>query len=179
MFCTKCGKEIQEGQSFCNHCGQNQSPSGTPFVPQSTAGTGDVVSKLSSKIKIEAYIWLGVAAAQVLIGLGSVIMGLIYLIEWGEGFSNILSGILIWVIAVLNVKTALGDLKYSKEILTKPTGIVAKYEPVKSLIITLVYNVVVGAFVGVAGAVFGFIVRDFVMKNKEAFKKVESEYTNK
>lgn len=178
MFCSKCGKELQEGQNVCS-CGHNQATGNQAFVPQPSAVTGDVVSKLSSKIKIEAYIWLGVAAVQVLIGLGSVIIGLINLIEWGEGLSNIFSGVLVWVIAVLNVKTALGDLKYSKDILIKPVGIIQKYEPVKSLIITLVYNVIVGGFVGVAGSVFGFIVRDFVMKNKDAFKKAESDFAKK
>ncbi len=166
MFCSKCGKEIQEGQSFCNHCGQNQSPSGAPFVPQSTTGT-DLLGKLSKKIKINGFIWFGVAGIQVIMGLISLFSG----IYWEE-ISDIISGVLMLGIAALNVKSALSDLKYSKEIHTNPKGIVEKYSPVKNLIITLVYNVILGGVIGVAGAVYGFILRSFVMKNADELKKL-------
>lgn len=26
MFCNKCGKEVKEGEKFCNHCGEKQTP---------------------------------------------------------------------------------------------------------------------------------------------------------
>ncbi len=165
MFCSKCGKEVIEGQSFCSHCGQNQSPGGIPFVPQTEPDFG-LLNSLSTKIKINGFIWLGVAGIQVIMGFVSLISG----IYWEE-FSEIISAILIFGIAALNVKSAISDLKYSKEVIENPKGVVEKYSPIKNLIVTLVYNIILGGVVGIAGAVYGFILRGFVMKNADELKK--------
>ena len=164
MFCSKCGKEIKEGQGFCSHCGQNQSPGGIPFVPQRVPDPV-LLNSLSTKIKINGFIWLGVAGIQVIMGFVSLISG----IYWEE-FSEIISAILVFGIAALNVKSAIADLKYSKAIIENPKGIVEKYAPVKNLIVTLVYNIILGGVVGIAGAIYGFILRGFIMKNADELK---------
>lgn len=72
------------------------------------------------------------------------------------------------------------DLKYSKEILRNPQGILKKYSPLTGAIITLVWNCVVAIWgilgvVGVVGSIYYLVgVRGFVMENKDEFEKYEA-----
>ncbi len=150
MNCPKCGKEIADTQKFCPECGAN-----------TAAPTNALLEELSKKVKLEAYIWLGIAAFQVLFGLYRIIFG---------GF---VYGLLMFVLAFLNAKGAKADLDYSKKILEDPKGIVAKYKPLKDLIVTLGYNIVVGAVYGAIGTVFGFLTRKYVLDHEAEFLALE------
>lgn len=130
----------------------------------------ELVQQLSKKIKTEAYVWMGVAGLQVLIGLINVFSGFSE-----DGLSNLISGIFTLAVAAANFITSRKDLKYSSEILEKPVGIVENFKPIKGLIITLVYNVVVGGVVGIVGCIFGFITRSFVLNNEQTFLALEAE----
>ena len=159
MVCKNCGKEVGASASVCTACGAKV--------------TSELISQLATKIRTEAKIWKIVAIVQVVIGALTIIINLVNgLIE------SALYGVLILVVAFLNFKSSKKDLAYANEIVTNPTGIVSKYEPLKDLIATLVYNVIFGGVLGVVACVFGFITRKFVVDNKQEFLNIENSYNN-
>ena len=150
-YCTKCGKELFDEAVICPGCGCSTAP-----IPASaTTSTNNLLTKLSERIKINGIIWIVVAALQILIGLS------------GAWFTLI--------VGVLNITTAIKDMNYSKAVLENPNGIVGNYESLTSPIVTLVYNLVIGGVIGVAGSIYYFIaLRGFVMENKDAFLALEN-----
>ena len=154
-YCTHCGKQLFDEAVVCPGCGCPAEPlnnftggfaQGFPAAPSPM-----LLGQLSQRLKVNAIIWICIGALQLLFGV---------VLEW-------------WVTAVvggLNIASAVGDITYSKEILTNPKGIVAKFEPVTEPIITLAYNLVIGGVVGVIGSVYYFLaIRNFVMENKASF----------
>ena len=68
------------------------------------------------------------------------------------------------------------DMNYSKTLLKNPKGIVAKFEPITGPIITLVYNLVIGGIIGVAGSICYFLaIRNYVMEHKPFFASLDAE----
>ncbi len=164
MICPNCRKEIADAQKFCPECGISFA------VP-----ANGLLQELSKKIQLEAFVWLGVAALQLIIGFYNLAIGFTLNATWGEdGTTNIITGVVVIVVAVVNALNAKKDLEYSKKVLTSPAGIVAKYKPVNELVITLVYNLVLGGLVGVVGSVFGFLTRKYVLDNEPAFLALEN-----
>lgn len=45
MFCIKCGKEIQDGQTFCTYCGARQSEEAKPREQMTWEAPGTVQRK--------------------------------------------------------------------------------------------------------------------------------------
>lgn len=73
--------------------------------------------------------------------------------------------------------SAVQDINYSKTLAANPVGIVEKVKPLTSAIISLIYNLVIGGIIGVAGSIYYLIaVRGFVLKNEQAFLKIENQY---
>ncbi len=207
MFCSKCGNQIAEGTAFCPSCGQSvngqQSTAGnvntntanqqaynqnTAYTPnqngvsyQNTyANPKSLIDQLSSKIKIEGYVWIGVAVAQYIIGIfyiGNVINMISWYYDVEEYIVPLITGVILFIIATINIRTSMEDLKYAKNILTSPVGIVAKYEPVAPRIVNLIYNILFGGVVGVIGSAFGFVTRGFVMSNEKAFLAIEAQHS--
>ena len=67
-------------------------------------------------------------------------------------------------------------MQYSKTLLEQPNGIVAKFEPLTGPIITLVYNLIIGGVIGVAGSIYYFLaIRNYVMENKQFFASLDVE----
>ena len=99
-------------------------------------------------------IWFIIAGIQIIIGVCGTIVPLI--------------------VGVLNIISAINDLKLSKQVLVDQGGIVKSCEPMTSTIVTLVYNAVVGAVIGIGGSMYYmFAIRKFVLDNKEAFLEME------
>lgn len=177
MFCSKCGKEIPNGAKFCSNCGtyvssqiyqqppqqqyqqqQYQQPYQSVYTQPKT-----LLQQLSDKVKVEAIIWISVAGLQYLLGL-------LFLL-----FVSIPYGIFLLIIAVLNTLFSVRSFKYCREVLVHPVGIVSKYEPIGGLIVTLIYNILFGGIIGVAGSIYGFVLRSFVMSNRNQFMQIEME----
>ena len=204
-FCSKCGKEIQDGVAFCNFCGQStltqtttqnqtmpqfqqtvnqQQTNGQQFAYQTPQSSYTVpplqpmqlLQTLSTKMKNEAIIWFAIAGVQVLVGLINLIYGGLLFLEYEEFNTFISNGIFLWVVAALNIFNAKKDFEYSKDVLTTPVGVVAKFEPLKDLIIALVYNLFFGGVIGVVAIIYSFLTRDFVIKNKQGFNELEVEF---
>lgn len=152
-FCTKCGNELLDEAVLCPACGCSTEN-------RATAGLTDdkqkLLQTLSSRIRTEAIIWIVIGSLQVLAGL---------LAEW-----------FLLIIGVLNIVTAVKSLGYSKTILTDQSKIVSTYEPLTGPIITLLYNLIFGGVIGVAGSIYYFLaVRGFVMEHKISFAAMQSE----
>ncbi|MBQ9859817.1 MAG: zinc ribbon domain-containing protein [Clostridia bacterium] len=153
-FCTHCGKELLDAAVICPGCGC--AVEGQGGVPGVTAADGNaLLTKLSERVKTNGIIWLVIAVLQMIGGL---------VFNW-----------FLLVVGVLNIVSAIKDLQSSKTIPQNPVGIVKNAEPLTGPIITLVYNLVIGGIIGVAGSIYYFIaIRNFVMENKETFLALES-----
>lgn len=160
-YCTKCGKELCDLAVVCVGCGcavEAGPVSAAPVsvTPVSVTVSNDLLTKLSERIKMNGIIWIVIAIIQIIIGLCGTWLPL--------------------VVGVLNLVSAIKDMEYSKTVLQNPTGIVANFESLTSPIITLVYNLVIGGFIGVIGSIYYFVaLRGFVMENKNAFLALEQQ----
>lgn len=186
-FCSKCGKEIPNGAQFCTGCGQAayppqapyqppqnfQQPVRPPFFPQ----PHPLVQQLSSKIKTSAVIWILIAAFQFIAGLLNLVVGFELNAGHDDGAVNIFVGIFVILIGVLNSVMASRNLDYSQEVLANPVGIVNTYKPVGGLIGTLVYNLFFGGIIGIAGSIYAFVLRSFVMSHASQFQAIEAGYS--
>lgn len=168
-FCSNCGKK-SDGGNFCSGCGcrlNNQSkaaPQQSQYTQQNYVQKNPI-EILSEKIKISAIIWSVIAGLQIIIGF----INFTVLFETS-------SGLILWGIAALNAFAAYKDYKYSKEITYRPVGIVAQYQPITSYIITLIYNLIFGGVIGVAGSIYDLTVRNYVMTNVGVFNDIENSF---
>lgn len=138
--------------------------------------TENLLSRLSSKMNTNGIVWIIVASLQVIIGLYNLINGLELAPYRSYGSTYIISGLFVLVVAALNFVNASKDIKYSKEILSRPVGIVAKFNPIGGYIGNLVYNILFGGIVGVAGSIFALTIRNFVLTNRAYFNSLEAQF---
>jgi hypothetical protein len=107
-------------------------------------------------VKTNGIIWLVIGILQVLCGI---------FLNW-----------VFLIVGVLNIISSVQDMNYSKELLEKPVGIVAKFEPIVGPIITLIYNLVIGGVIGVVGSIYYFVaIRNYVMENKQYFASLDAK----
>lgn len=168
-FCSNCGKK-SDGGNFCSGCGcrlNNQSNAAPqqPQYAQQNYVQKNPVEVLTEKIKISVIIWSVIAGLQIIIGL-----------YYFTALYNTTNGLILWGIAALNIFAAYKDYKYSKEIIFNPIGIVTKYQPITSYIITLIYNLIFGGVIGVAGSIYDLTVRNYVMTNVGVFNDIENNF---
>lgn len=186
-FCKNCGNQLSADAAFCGSCGtpvaENTQASVVRenhqqnFVPNTGYAPQDnLISKLSGKIKTEAIVWIVIACLQVIIGIFNIITGIELFDYYEDGTLNLISGFFVLLVAAVNFTTAFRNMKYANEIFTKPVGIVKKYSPVGGVVATLIYNVIFGGIIGVVGSIFGFVTRNFVMSNRQAFTDIENDY---
>lgn len=150
-YCTKCGKQLFDEAVLCPGCG---CPVASNISAAPSVNTTALLKKLSSRLNTNGIIWLVIGILQILAGIW---------LNW-----------CLVIIGILNIVSSVADLKYSKTVTSVPQGIVKKYEPLTGPIITLVYNLVIGGFIGVIGSVYYFIaVRGLVMENKAVFEQME------
>ncbi len=162
MFCRYCGAKLENEALFCSKCGKsvtgNQTNAGDytyTWHSHSFVGGHSLVATFSERVKTNAIIWIVIGAIQVLYGL-----------LYGQWF--------LLFVGVLNLITAGTDLKYAKQVLQSPKGIVARVKPLVGSILTLIYNLVFGGVIGIAGSVYYLVaVRGFVMKNEHGFREIE------
>lgn len=154
MFCSKCGKEIADEAVICTGCGcmvNNANVQGSASFVKNQ----DIVQTISQRIHINGIIWIVIAALQLILGICG---------SW-----------ILLIVGVLNLVSSIQDINYSKAFPQNPVGIVAKMTPLTGPIITLVYNLVIGGVIGVAGSIYYFIaVRGYVMENAQAFAEIEA-----
>lgn len=146
VFCEKCGALITQDTEICPNCGCPTKPD-----RQATAIDNSQSAATNTINKIKS------VAAKAIDKMKSV------------GIKRIAT-IAVSVVAVIAV------MNYSKTLLKNPKGIVAKFEPITGPIITLVYNLVIGGIIGVAGSIYYFFaIRNYVMEHKPFFASLDAE----
>lgn len=149
-YCTHCGKEIAKEAVVCPGCGCAT----TRFV-NDQFNTESLVNALSTKVKTNGIIWICIAGLQLLLGIT---------INW-----------VLLIVGVLNLVSGIQDINFSKAVVQKPIGIIKKFEPLTAPIIALVYNLIFGGVIGIAGSIYYLVaIRSFVMENKTAFAEIEN-----
>lgn len=149
-YCANCGKELVDGAVVCVGCGCAVDESSI----LGDAGKENKLMQLSSRIRINGIIWVCIACIQIFYGL--------YFSWW------------TLVVGVLNIITAVQDLKYSSDMLNNPINIIKNHESLTGPIIVLVYNLFFGGIIGVAGSIYYLIaVRNFVISDKGYFSRFD------
>jgi len=146
-YCVHCGKELFDEAVICPGCGcpTQQQQQSRPGVSHDT-----LIQTVSERFNINGIIWLVIGCLQILIG--------IFLSWWAL------------IIGVLNIISAVQDMKYSKEVLEYPVGVVEKVRSLVGPIISLIYNLIFGGVIGVAGNIYYLVaIRGYVMENEAAF----------
>lgn len=145
MFCSKCGKEVPEDAVVCTGCGC--------LIEDNTinkATNNPLLIQLSEKIKTNAIIWLVIGCIQILSGI-------------------------FFIVGILNIVSAISDLNYSKTIFDNQSDIVQRFEPITMPVITLIYNLIFGGIIGVAGSIYYFVcIRSFVLEKRMEFENLSA-----
>lgn len=201
-FCTNCGQTVvnrptqpnaniygtqntvtQTVQPNANYGYGGQGVGNQPIQP--VAGyncnytgnlTSNLLQRLSDKVHTNAIIWLVIASLQVIIGFFNLAIGIALVLDYDYGTTNIITGIFVLIVAAMNYFVASRDVKYSKTILNQPTGIVARFAPIGGYIGTLIYNILFGGIIGIAGSIYGLFIRNFVISNSQYFENIEQQY---
>lgn len=148
-FCTHCGNQIDDNAVVCLKCGCAVNDS-----VYNSSGSVDVVNVISQRITTNGIIWIVIAAIQILIGISGVYFTLI--------------------VGILNLISAIKDMNYAKEFPQTRVGIVDRVRPLTGAVITLIYNLVIGGVIGVAGSIYYFVaVRGYVLENEQRFMEIE------
>ena len=156
-YCTHCGKELLDEAVICAGCGCAVDGYNNRQFGGGSADGAALLNILSQRLKTNGIIWLIIGILQILGGI---------FFNWWFSL----------IIGVLNIISAVQDMEYSKTLLEKPNGIVAKFESLTGPVITLVYNLVIGGIIGVVGSIYYFLaIRNYVMENKQIFASLDAE----
>lgn len=160
-YCSHCGSEVIPEAVVCVQCGCAIYPtpyqSGSGLWQNQANSPDELVNTIAQRIHINGIIWIVIAVIQLFIGLA---------FQW-----------FVLIVGVLNLLSALADLKFAKEYENKPCGLIKRVKPLTGAIIVLVYNLLIGGVIGVAGSVYYLIaVRQYVMDNEAEFQNIESKY---
>lgn len=155
-YCTHCGKELLDEAVICMDCGCEVSGRNNQTVNNKSVDGATLLNTLSQRLNTNGIIWLVVGILQILGGI---------YINW-----------FLLIVGVLNIISSVQDMQYSKTLLENPNGIVAKFEPITTPIITLVYNLVIGGVIGVVGSIYYFVaIRGFILENKQFFAGFDTQ----
>ena len=159
-FCSNCGNEVHENAVVCIKCGCAipQMDASKQYMAQNKKSVLDVISQ---RIQINGIIWLAVGAFQIILGLS-------YLAQnW-----------FLLIVGAINLVFGVADLKYSKDCLVRPIGIVKQAKPLARTVIVLVYNLLIGAIIGVAGSIYYLVaVRAYILENERSFLEIEQQHS--
>lgn len=160
MFCSKCGNKIIGNAKFCLRCGQtvSQIPTENPqraYAPINNSQA--LLKKFSERVQINGIIWLVISIIQILLGL---------FVQW-----------VLLIVGILNLITSIRELKFSKSVLQNPVGIINYAKPLTGPIIALIYNIIFGGIIGVAGSIYYLVaVRGLAMENESYFLEIEENF---
>lgn len=161
------GQPYQQPPLFTPPYQQPYTPPYNPYMPQK-----NILQQLSGRVKANAIIWLVVACLQYLLGIIYIAIGA----DSYDGGMFIVMGIFVIVVAVINTLVSVRDFRYSREVMYRPVGIYAKFSPVGGYVGMLIYNIFFGGIIGIAGSIYAFVVRSFVVNNELQFAQIEQQY---
>ncbi|MFA6710103.1 MAG: zinc ribbon domain-containing protein [Candidatus Methanomethylophilaceae archaeon] len=111
MYCPRCGKELNDGASFCSSCGYNIIADSPPsannlntmyIAPQKSTGVGIVLAFL---IPGSGHMYAGLITKGILIFIGFVIMsclGYLFLFPW-------VFAVVIWLWNIYDVNSKINE----------------------------------------------------------------------
>lgn len=171
-YCSKCGNEINPEAVVCVHCGcavENAANTARNSIPQKREPTAtdksEALRTLSNRLKANGVIWICIALLQIAIAFFMVF-----------GYRSTYY-CFMFVVGAANFISAIMDFVYSDKIFKLPCGIVKKYEPLGGPLLTLIYNILFGGIVGIAGWIYYITgVRKYVVDRKDCFLAMENDY---
>lgn len=155
QYCSHCGSKVNPEAVICLNCGcAIYSQTSRNGLRQDTKPSQELVDTITQRIHINGIIWIVIAIIQIFIGLA---------FQW-----------VVLIVGVLNLLSALSDLKFAKDFSAKPIGLVKRVKPLVGAIIVLIYNLLIGGVIGVAGSIYYLIgVRQYVLENETSFLNME------
>ena len=164
MFCYNCGANLPDDAAFCNKCGTkvvgdnvNQNLAGADDVANTSNSSKMLIDTICQRLQINGIIWIVIGSVQIYIGLT---------VQW-----------FVMVIGLLNILCAIVDLTIAKNFPQKPVGLIKRSKPLAGHIFILIYNLFVGGVIGVVGSIYYLLaVRQYVITNEAAFRKLEEPY---
>ncbi len=157
-YCTHCGNEVNENAVVCIKCGCAISGIAThnSQVGYTPSASTSIVDTITQRIKINGIIWIVIAGIQILMGIS---------FNW-----------IFLIVGALNLISSIQNLNYSKNFPNNPVGIVAKMKPLVGAIVVLIYNLIIGGIIGIAGSIYYLVaVRGYVLENEQAFLEIENQ----
>ena len=239
MRCSCCGNEVDQGFSFCPHCGTPQTsnqintsnpPAFKPTPPDTYANAGrygnaqqtmpyaeqypygnqmphnaglqpaygypqyqqfnpmaynyrgvpqavDLISTIARRIQAIAIAWLIIGILQIVVAVVYFVLAIAAYFEWyGDGTPYLITGLLVGGVGIGNILVSRKNFKFSKAIRFEPIGIIEKYEKIGGYIASMVYNILIGAALGVVAIIMELVLRNFVMKNAYQLQIIEDDY---
>lgn len=172
MYCTNCGKQIENNALFCSGCGTRTANSkerqGANTYQQSyyTPYAKTPTQTLADRERASAIVWTVIASLQGAIGIltvsGLSLLGNLIGIPLG------LSGVFILALAGYNGYAAYCSFQRVKRVLARQRGIVWEYDKMLAgSIVFIVLNALFGAIIGVAGAVFDLFNRNYALSHAQ------------
>ena len=124
-----------------------------------TLDRNTVLQNISSKEKVGGIIWIVVASFQLLIGLTY---------NW-----------IIMFIGIWNLIIGITRITNAGKMEQRANNIVETYEnTLTSLIIFLILNIFIGGIIGVVGAIYDLVVRNYVLNNRNVLQgNVSTNYS--
>lgn len=144
MFCSKCGRPVDDGAAFCSHCGSplSSGAAAPAVIPDDPAGIAARVRRNETVISV---LWLA---------LGVVQLALLYTAAAG-----------VW-----NIVNAILTLRNTRNIVAGNPNVVPYFDGKRTgLIVMGVVNLVLGGVVGVALVLYELHIRQVVLDNAGAF----------
>lgn len=171
MYCSKCGKPLDDNALFCSNCGAKnigveaqttKAYQQNYYVPYQKTPT----QTLADRERASAIVWTVIAGFQGIIGIATT-NALLFLgsladmpLGWG--------GFMLLALAGYNGYGAYCSFQRVKRVLSRQHGIVWEYDKMlTSCIIFIVLNALFGAVIGVAGAVFDLFNRNYALNNAQ------------
>lgn len=159
-YCRYCGRELHDEAVICPGCGCAAPAPGANNALKSQLKNNEekfrVVKTLSERLMVNGVIWVVIGAIQIALG---IILALEFQLYW------------TLAVGVLNVMSSIDDFSYSKKVLTDSSEAFKKLSPLTGPVIVLIYNIVIGGLIGVAGSIYYFVaIRSFVILNKDLFE---------
>ena len=172
MYCSNCGKQIDDSAMFCPECGARtangtqrqgaytyQQRYYTPYIKTPT-------QTLADRERASAIVWTVVACLQGAIGILTV--GGLSLLGNFIGIPLGWSGLFILALAAYNGYGAYCSHQRVKRVLARQRGIVWEYDKMLTgSIVFIVLNALFGAVIGIAGAVFDLFNRSYALNHAQ------------
>ncbi len=109
-----------------------------------------VLRNISSKEMTSGIIWIVIGAIQILIGVSLISYYWVTLI-----------------VGIWNVCVGIGRTKNADKIEERGNNVVEEYKKsITSMIVFLVLNILIGGLIGVIGAIYDLVTRNYVLTNK-------------